>query len=245
MRWGWRSRPATTASRHCSSKPPQPCSELAKARTGPSAREPGRCCNRWSSCAGPGPRCSPTALPGPKRPSAGCSPNFRNGKKRPSGLNLSKWCWRKRMSKPASARSPAMPPNSAPVSAPMPPRQRTCSNRAAVKPRRMCCWRRRAPASARRWAISLRPRCGRRNRAAPSGSRHSPRRFRGNCGRKAARPGRKPAPMAPGLWWCEKGAKTTCACSTWKTRCRAASAGGRRSWRSWSHAGRPGRRMAT
>ncbi len=103
MRWDWRNRRGTTACQRCSSRPPPLCSPPAKARTGPNAKARGRRCNRWSSSAGPGPRCSPAASPGRRRPNAGCSPACPNGTKRPSGRSRRKWRSTRRKCSPALA----------------------------------------------------------------------------------------------------------------------------------------------
>ncbi len=60
-----------------------------------------------------------------------------------------------------------------------------------------------------------------------------------------AAPGPRAAPTDRGRWWFAKAARITCACSTSRTRCKAASPDGRRSWRSWWRAGRPIARTAT
>ncbi len=82
--------------------------------------------------------------------------------------------------------------------------------------------------------------------AARSGSRPSPRTCSASCGAESARAWPERAGRRqPARWWSARGARTTCACSISKTRCRAGLAGARRSWRSWSRAGPPIRRTAT
>jgi hypothetical protein len=78
----------------------------------------------------------------------------------------------------------------APRSRPMPPR-RAYLRPAAPTSARTCCWPRRAPAPARRWAISPPPRCGRAPAAARSGSAPTPRRCNASFAARPPRLGRK------------------------------------------------------
>ena len=115
--------------------------------------------------------------------------------------------------RPSSARaSPTMP------TPPPPP-----SPRASCAATRTWCWPRPARAPARRSAMSRRPASGRSATAARSGSAPSP----AICSARSTASSRaciRTRPSAAAAWCCARGGRTTCACSTTRTRCRPRSA---------------------
>ena len=221
-----------TASPLCFSKRLRLCWRSANSRTGPSARVHGRRFRTSRGYAGPGRRCLPRGSPPLPRRSAGSSRGCPNGTRHQKSHSP------RRFRSPRPKLPPGWPgllakePKAGPPRPPMPRKLRTCSSRAGAKGNPICCWPRRAPGSARRWAISLRLRSGRKVRAERSGSQPIPRPCSASCAAKAAAPGLPRGPMVPRRSSYARGARITSACSTLRTRCKAGSTGARRSWRS-------------
>ena len=93
----------------------------------------------------------------------------------------------------------------------MPAPPRPPSRRARPAAIRIWCWRRPAPAPARRSAIWRRPACGRRRTTAACGSAPSP----ATCSARSTPNWRTCSPTRPSgtsASWCARAARTTCAC---------------------------------
>ncbi len=231
-----RRRGARTAAR----RPARSCSRRARIPTGPSARARGWRCNRshgmrWTvgAAARAAYRPSPSV---PRRWLFARLPEWEETPERPQPAQVALGETKCVARLDGTDRPRA--PNAATASAPTPATRPRRSPRAATAACRTCCSRRPAPGSARPSAISPPPRCG-------------PRRVRRH-GVGVDLHQEPPAPAAPASWrawpadacrrarsrWsCARAARTICACSTSRTRCRAASAGARRSSRSWLRAG--------
>ena len=215
--------------------------------TGPSAKARGRRCNRSPSCAGRGRSVlAPHVAPARARPRSGCSRACPNGRRRPNGRSPRKWrstnsrsrrgC--ERLTGEGAERREGQRRYAREAGRVFAPRDRAQAPHMLLAqagtgigktlgylaPASL--WAEKSQGTV--WVSTLH-----QEPAAPAAPRKRPR--------LAARA----RPTAASRWWCARGARTTCACSTSRTRCKAASAAARRCSRSSSRAGPPIRRTAT